>query len=108
MAKLGPRALDLYVLTSAHVFAGRDHEEIATAAIEGGASAVQLRAPELDDDALTSLASSIAGWARSKGVLFVVNDRTEVAAASGAGGVHVGQGDDPEGVRRRVPERMVL
>jgi thiamine-phosphate pyrophosphorylase len=108
MAKLGPRALDLYVLTSAHLSPRRGHEEIAAAAIEGGASAVQLRAPELDDDALIGLASSIAGRARSKGVLFVVNDRAEVAAASGADGVHVGQGDDPEGVRRRLPEPMVL
>lgn len=108
MATLGPRALDLYVLTSADRFPGRGHEEVAAAAIEGGASAVQLRAPELDADRLTSVAASIAASARGAGVLFVVNDRTDVAIASGADGVHVGQGDDPEGARRRAPDPMVL
>jgi thiamine-phosphate pyrophosphorylase len=108
MATLGPRALDLYVLTSAGRFPGRGHEEVAAAAIEGGASAVQLRAPELDDDRLASVASSIADRARAAGVLFVVNDRTDVAVASGADGVHVGQGDDPEGARRHAPDPIVL
>jgi thiamine-phosphate pyrophosphorylase len=108
MARLGPKALDLYVLTSAALFPGRGHEEIAAAAVDGGASAVQLRAPELDDDRLNTVAASIAASARGAGVLFVVNDRTDVAIASGADGVHVGQGDDPEGARRRAPDPMVL
>jgi thiamine-phosphate pyrophosphorylase len=108
MATLGPRALDLYVLTSTDLVPGRGHEEVAAAAIEGGASAVQLRAPELDDDRLTAVASWIAERARPKGVLLVVNDRPNVAMASGADGVHVGQGDDPAGARVRVPETMIL
>jgi thiamine-phosphate pyrophosphorylase len=108
MATLGPRALDLYVLTSAALVAGRGHEEVAAAAIEGGSSAVQLRAPELDDERLRSVATSIADRARAASVLFVVNDRADVAMASGADGVHVGQGDDPEGARRRAPAPMVL
>jgi thiamine-phosphate pyrophosphorylase len=108
MATLGPRALDLYVLTSAALVAGRGHEEVAVAAIEGGASAVQLRAPELDDERLRSVATSIADRARAASVLFVVNDRADVAMASGADGVHVGQGDDPEGARRRASAPMVL
>jgi thiamine-phosphate pyrophosphorylase len=108
MATLGPKALDLYVLTSASLPPGRGHEEVAAAAIEGGASAVQLRAPELDDDRLAAAAVAIADRSRAAGVLFVVNDRTDVAVASGADGVHVGQGDDPEGARRRTPDPMVL
>ena len=108
MANLGPRALDLYVLTAADLFPGRGHVEVAVAAIEGGAAAVQLRAPELDDASLSALASSIAERARLNGVLFVVNDRADVALASGADGVHVGQGDDPAGARRRAPDPMVL
>jgi thiamine-phosphate pyrophosphorylase len=108
MATLGPRALELYVLTSAAMFPGRGHEEVAAAAIEGGASAVQLRAPELDDDRLTRVATSIADRAHRAQVLFIVNDRTDVAIASGADGVHVGQGDDPEGARRRASDPMVL
>jgi thiamine-phosphate pyrophosphorylase len=108
MAKLGPRALDLYVLTSADPPDERRHEEIAAAAIEGGASAVQLRAPELDDGRLAAVASSIADRARAKGVLFIVNDRASVAVRSGADGVHVGQDDDPAAARRLAAEPMVL
>jgi thiamine-phosphate pyrophosphorylase len=37
-----------------------------------------------------------------------VNDRIEVARASGAGGAHVGQGDEPERARERLgPDRVL-
>ena len=86
------------MLTSRGLVAGRGHREIAEAAIAGGATAVQLRAPELDDGTLTELATEIGGRCRAAGVLFVVNDRVAVAARVGAG-VHVGQGDDPGSAR---------
>ncbi len=89
-----PRSLRVYVLTSSGSVAGRGHREVASAAIAGGATAVQLRAPELDDAALTRLAGEIAGECRAAGALFVVNDRVAVAANVGAG-AHVGQDDDP-------------
>ena len=44
------------MLTSRGFVAGRGHREIADAAIAGGATAVQLRAPELGDGTLTELA----------------------------------------------------
>jgi thiamine-phosphate pyrophosphorylase len=40
-------------------------------------------------------------------VLFVVNDRIDVAANTGVG-VHVGQGDDPSDARRRIGTDAVL
>lgn len=49
MARLDPRRLGVYVVTSD---IGPGHREIATAAIKGGATAVQLRAPQLADDEL--------------------------------------------------------
>jgi len=90
-------ALDVYVVTSAGVVPGRGHREVALAAAEGGAAAVQLRAPELPDDELFRLARELAPRLRERGVLFVVNDRVDVAVASGAHGVHLGQGDLPPG-----------
>lgn len=108
MARLGPGALELYVLTSGTAFPGRSHEDVALAAIEGGASAVQLRGPELDDDRLRSAAEAIAKLASPAGVLFVVNDRADVAIASGADGVHLGQADEPERARARLPDGMLL
>jgi thiamine-phosphate pyrophosphorylase len=88
-------ALDVYVITSAGLVPGRGHREVALAAAEGGAAAVQLRAPELDDDQLLALARELAPALRERGVLFVVNDRIDVALESGALGVHLGQDDLP-------------
>jgi thiamine-phosphate diphosphorylase len=102
-----PKTLRVYVVTSA-AFAGRSHAEVALAAIEGGATAVQLRAPELPDDELVVLARDLAARCAAAGVLFVVNDRPDLAVASGAGGAHVGQGDDVDGARSTIgPDRVL-
>ncbi len=46
---------------------------------------------------------------RTMGVLLVVNDRADVAAAVGAGGVHLGQGDlPPAAVRRLVGPHVMI
>ncbi len=102
------RRLEVYVVTSAAFGAGRDHRDVADAAIAGGATAIQLRAPELSDDELLAVASDIAEECHRAGVLFIVNDRVEVSVESGADGVHVGQDDDPVSVRRRLGPARVL
>ena len=108
MARLGARALDLYVVTTGTMASGRAHGEVAAAALEGGATAVQLRAPELADDRLLPLATSLAAMCGDAGALFVVNDRVDVAIESGAAGVHLGQGDELPGARARLgPERIL-
>lgn len=108
MARLDPRALDVYIVTTGTLVSGRAHGEIATAAIEGGATAVQLRAPELDDQRLLPLAAAIARMCGDAGVLFLVDDRVDVAVACEAAGAHVGQRDDPGGARARLgPERVL-
>jgi thiamine-phosphate pyrophosphorylase len=108
MAKLQPRALDVYVVTTGTLVSGRAHGEIAAAAIEGGATAVQLRAPELDDDRLLPLAEALARMCGDAGVLFLVNDRVRVAIRCGAAGAHIGQDDDAAIVREQLgPERIL-
>jgi thiamine-phosphate diphosphorylase len=101
-----PSRLRVYVVTSA-AFAGRGHLDVAHAAIRGGATAVQLRAPELDDDALERLARELVAACRRANVLSIVNDRPEVAVAAGADGAHVGQGDDLEHARQVLGGRYV-
>jgi thiamine-phosphate pyrophosphorylase len=104
---LDPRSLRVVVVTSADP-EGRGHLDVAKAALEGGATALQLRAPELDDEALLSLASGLATRCRDAGVLFVVNDRVDVALASGAAGDHVGQDEDAGRARQRLgPDRVL-
>jgi thiamine-phosphate pyrophosphorylase len=102
MAGVGPHPLGVYVVTSSGLVPGRGHREVALAAIEGGADAVQLRGKELRDDELRPLARELADACRVAGVLFVVNDRVDVALDSAADGVHLGQDDDPAGARARL------
>lgn len=101
-------SLGVYVLTSSGYVAGRGHLEVALAAVDGGANAVQLRAPELGDPELLALASEIASACRAAGALFLVNDRIEMALASGADGVHLGQGDLEGEPRERLGPEALL
>jgi thiamine-phosphate pyrophosphorylase len=105
--ELDPRSLRVYVVTSSGFVPGRGHPEVARAAIAGAATAVQLRAPELDDVRLGDLALELSEACHSAGILFVVNDRPNVAAAFGAG-VHVGQADDPGSARAAIGPSAVL
>jgi thiamine-phosphate pyrophosphorylase len=100
--------LSVYVVTSAGLAPGRTHVDVALAAIAGGASAIQLRAPELDEHDLVEAGRSIARACRNAGITFIVNDRVDVALEVGADGVHLGQSDEPGGGRSRVgPGRLL-
>jgi thiamine-phosphate pyrophosphorylase len=99
--------LRLMVVTSA-TFRDRGHAEVADAAIRGGATAIQVRAPELDDDPLERLAHELAVRCRRAGVRLVVNDRPDIAVMSGADGAHVGQADDVRDARAILgPDRVL-
>jgi thiamine-phosphate diphosphorylase len=100
--------LGVYVVTAAGLVPGRGHAEVAIGAIEGGANAVQLRAPEHGDDELLPLARELAEGCRERGVLFVVDNRVELALACGAAGVHLGQGDPWTEARARLGPDPVL
>ena len=67
---IDPRTLGVYVVTSGAFGPDRDHRSLARAAIEGGATAVQLRAPELDDAALLPIAGrAVPGMSRRGGAV---------------------------------------
>jgi thiamine-phosphate pyrophosphorylase len=61
--------------------------------IDGGADCVQLRAKAVEDDMLFALAVEFVQMCRDAGILSIINDRIDVAVASGADGVHLGQND---------------
>jgi thiamine-phosphate pyrophosphorylase len=62
-------------------------------AIAGGAGIVQLREKALDDAAFLAEARWFVPLCRKLGVISIINDCVEIALASGADGVHVGQED---------------
>jgi len=101
--------LGLYVVTDESLSRGRSHEEIARAAIAGGADAIQLRDKTCGCLTLLRTGRALAAYARETQTLFIVNDRLDVALACGADGVHLGQRDLPVGVARQLsPESFII
>ncbi|MDE3085514.1 MAG: thiamine phosphate synthase [Acidobacteriota bacterium] len=79
-----------------------DLEAFLHAALAGGVDMVQLRDKRLDAGPLVDRAALAARCCAAHGVPFVVNDRPDVALASGAAGVHVGQDDISPEIARRI------
>lgn len=101
--------LGLYLVTDERLSGGRPTAEIVRAAIRGGVDAVQLRGKELPLREQMAIGRALRAITREAGVLFIVNDRADLALALDADGVHVGQDDLPaESVRQIVgPDRIV-
>ncbi len=93
---------DLYVVTDSDLSRGRSDAEVARMAYEGGADAVQLRMKHTDGREMLAQAKAIAGIADEMDRFFFVNDRVDIAMASGADGVHLGQSDMPVSEARRL------
>ena len=91
----------LYLVSGATPRGGALGEVIAAAAA-GGVDVFQLREKELGDHALLALARGAGEACRAAGILFIVNDRPDIAAAVNADGVHLGQTDMPLHRARRV------
>ncbi|AMM13654.1 thiamine-phosphate diphosphorylase [Burkholderia sp. PAMC 28687] len=75
---------------------------IAQAALEGGVTIVQLRAPQWHKRAWLALASDLLPITRQFAVPLIINDHIDVALACGADGVHIGQKDLPPEVARKL------
>jgi len=98
----------LYVITDA-AFRGRTHEEVAEAALRGGATFLQFREKHAPTCVLYQTALRLRRLCAAFGVPFIVNDRVDIALAVDADGIHVGPEDLPVAVVRRLvgPHRIV-
>ena len=98
------RKLDfaLYVVLGREQSRGRDFLEVTRAAVAGGAGAIQLRDKEMGKRELLEWAKRLREVTVESGVTFLVNDHIDVALASGADGVHLGQDDFPIAEARRL------
>ncbi len=102
--------LALHVLVDPEWSCGRDMLTVARAAIAGGATVIQLRNKKASTRLLVEQGLALRELTRERGVLFVVNDRIDVALAADADGVHLGQDDDmPVQFARQLlgPQRML-
>jgi thiamine-phosphate pyrophosphorylase len=79
------------------------------AALRGGVTAVQLRAKSLTDREIVELGRELREVTGQYGALFLVNDRVDIALATGADGVHLGVSDlHPADARRVVPPGFLI
>ena len=99
---------DLYVISDPLLARGRSHLEVARAALEGGADAIQIRDKSSTAYNLSLISAEIQPLARKYGAAFFVNDRVDVALLAGADGAHVGQDDLPAREARRLLPRPRL
>lgn len=83
----------LCAITTEVVELGRTHDDVARAAISGGATIIQFRDKDMDDSGFEKAARRIGNLAKENGILFIVNDRVDIAGRCGAHGVHIGQED---------------
>jgi thiamine-phosphate pyrophosphorylase len=82
--------------------------DLVRSVIEAGVDLVQLRMKEADAAEVLEIGDQFRAACEEMGVLFVVNDRPDVALALGADGVHLGQDDLPPAVARDIVGPDVL
>jgi thiamine-phosphate pyrophosphorylase len=82
---------------------------VASAALDGGATVIQLRDKTASTRVLIEDGQALRALTRERGALLIVNDRVDVALAVEADGAHVGQDDMPAALARRLlgPERIL-
>jgi thiamine-phosphate pyrophosphorylase len=85
--------LGVYLVTDAACCGPRGVEAVVRAAVEHGATLVQLRDKSADARPLLALGRTLLALLRPAGIGLVVNDRIDVAQVLDADGVHVGQQD---------------
>lgn len=101
--------LGLYLVTDERLSRGRATADIVRAAIRGGVDAVQLRGKELPAREQLAIGRALRAITREADILFIVNDRVDLALALDADGVHVGQDDLSAEIARQLvgPDRIV-
>ena len=102
--------LRLTLILSRREAAPRAVEELAEAAFAGGVTALQLREKDgLSDREIYEEALALRALCRAHDRLFLVDDRLDLALASDADGVHLGQKDIPAAAAARIlPPGLIL
>ncbi len=92
----------LYLITDTNIQKKYSHYEIAKLAVKGGADIIQLRDKFLTTSQHYDTAVKIAKLCRISGVIFLVNDRVDIALAAETDGVHLGKEDIPVKEARKL------
>ena len=105
MKKIGK----LHVITDTTIQSRLTHAELAERAIEGGADTIQFRQKAGSTRELVESAQTVQAVCGAHNVSLIVNDRADIALATGAAGAHFGQDDLPIAVGQRIlPPEMII
>lgn len=84
-------------------------QEQVEQALKGGVTCLQLREKDLDANAFLKEADAIRALCHQYDVPFIVNDSLDIALASQADGIHVGQEDLPAAeIRKRAGKDLIV
>ncbi|MCX8023496.1 MAG: thiamine phosphate synthase [Syntrophorhabdaceae bacterium] len=100
--KKGRKIGRFHVLTDTALQKRYTHIELAEMAISGGADTIQFREKRGSTRELIDVALKLKEVCSKAGAVFIVNDRVDVAIASSADGVHLGQKDFPISLARKI------
>ena len=92
----------LYLVTDRGLCGNRLLEDVAHKALVGGAACIQLREKDVPTRFFVEEARKMKALTTKFRVPLIINDRIDVALASGADGVHIGQDDMPYAEARRL------
>ena len=107
--KCDKKAMLLYAVTDRTWVGKQSLYEQVESALKGGATCIQLREKELDDEAFLNEAIEISALCKQYRVPFFINDNVEIAIKCHADGIHVGQEDmEAAQVRQRVGDDMMI
>lgn len=92
----------LYVIIDPEALGEKDAVEVCRQAIRGGSKAIQLRDKKRSKEKVLAGAQKLKEVCAEYDVPFIINDYLDIALACGADGLHLGQGDLPISVSRRL------
>ena len=99
------RKLKLYVITDRRLI---DEVKGVRAALEGGATAIQLRAKNIPVSEMIRIGRELRRLTREYDALFFVDDRLDVALAVDADGVQLGPKDMPVEAARELAPNLII
>lgn len=99
---LSSKVKGLYVILDDQFLKGRNMVDLAYSIVVGGASVIQIRDKKGDKGDILDNVLRIREICESHGALLIVNDHVDLAVASHAHGVHLGQHDLPIDVSRQI------
>lgn len=92
----------IYFITDSTPYTEQEFLDRVRSALRGGVSLIQLREKERSTREYIDLAHKVGALAQEFGVPLIIDDRIDVALASGVQGVHLGQSDMPIKTARKI------